>query len=77
MRPQIKETAMKPEDKEHGEGNYKASREYNEATKNFVDSGKVDDAAKAAKPKDQKDATEMRRAEEKAKSHSKGEDGSA
>ena len=30
-------------DKEHGEGNYKAAREYDEATRQFAKSGKVEE----------------------------------
>lgn len=33
-------------DKEYGEGNYRASREYNDATGEFVRSGRVAEAAK-------------------------------
>ena len=66
---------MKPEDKEHGEGNYKATRDYNDATKKFIDSGKVDEAADKAKPKNQQEAREMQDAEQAGKSHSKGEGG--
>jgi hypothetical protein len=62
---------MKPEDKEHGEGNYKATREYNDATKKFIDSGKVDEAAHKAKPKNQQEAREMQDAEEAGKSKAK------
>ena len=62
---------MAAQDKEHGEGNYKASKDYNDATKKFVDSGKVDAAAEKAKPKDQQEAREMQDAEEKGKSHAK------
>ena len=62
---------MKPEDKEHGEGNYKASKEYNDATKKFVDSGKVDDAAEKAKPKNDQEARELKQAEETGKSRAK------
>ena len=62
---------MAPEDKEHGEGNYKASKEYNDATKKFVESGKVDSAAEKAKPKDDQEAREMQDAEAKGKSHAK------
>lgn len=65
---------MNPKDKEHGEGNYKASREYNEATKKFVESGKVDDAAQKAKPRNEQEARELREAEQAGKSHAKGED---
>ena len=63
---------MTGKDKEHGEGNYKASREYNEATKKFVESGKVDEAAAKAKPKDEREARELKQAEEIGKSHAKG-----
>jgi hypothetical protein len=69
--PAEKETAMKPQDKEHGEGNYEASREYNEATKQFVESGKVEDAARKAKPKTAQEARELAEAEQAAKSHAK------
>ena len=65
---------MKPEDKEHGEGNYKASRDYNDATKKFVDSGKVEDAAQNAKPRNPQESREMSEAERIGKSHAKGED---
>ncbi len=62
---------MKPEDKEHGEGNYKASKDYNDRTKQFVDSGKVEEAAENAKPKNDKEAQELKQAEEVGKSRAK------
>lgn len=65
---------MTAKDKEHGEGNYKASKQYNEATKDFVESGKVDDAARKAEPRNQQEARDMKEAEEKGKSHAKGGD---
>lgn len=65
---------MSNDKKEHGEGNYKASRDYNERTKRFVESGKVDEAAQAAAPHDAKEAAEMRDAEQVGKSHAKEED---
>ena len=34
----------------HGEGNYKATREYNAAAKKFADSGRVDAAARRGTP---------------------------
>ena len=64
---------MATQDKEHGEGNYKATRDYNERTEKFVESGKVDEAAARARPKNEREAREMREAEEAGKSHSKGE----
>jgi len=39
-----------------GEGNYQASREYNEATRQFVKSGRVADAARDAAPKSADDS---------------------
>jgi hypothetical protein len=62
---------MNPKDKEHGEGNYKATQDYNERTKNFIDSGKVDEAAQKAKPKNQQEARELEKAEQEGKSHAK------
>ncbi|HYC44029.1 MAG TPA: hypothetical protein VED01_00965 [Burkholderiales bacterium] len=63
----------KPQDKEHGEGNYKATQDYNERTKDFIESGKVDEAARKAKPKNKQEAQQMSQAEQEGKSHSKGE----
>ena len=60
--------------KEYGEGNYKGSREYNEATKKFVDSGRVDEAARNARPTSEDEAREMSRAEAEGRSHAKEED---
>ena len=62
---------MNPKDKEHGEGNYKASKQYNDATKKFVESGKVDEAARDAEPRSQQEAREMSEAEQAGKSHAK------
>jgi hypothetical protein len=61
-------------DKEHGEGNYKAAREYDRATEAFARSGKVEPAARAARPRDSQEAQEMEQAEAEGKSRSKGED---
>jgi hypothetical protein len=59
---------------EHGEGNYKASRQYNEATKQFVESGRVEDAAREAEPKDEVQAAEMANAEAEGRRRAKEED---
>ena len=61
-------------DKEHGEGNYKATRDYNERTKRFVESGQVDKAAHDAEPHDAQEAAEMQQAEDVGRSHAKEED---
>jgi len=58
----------------YGEGNYAASRQYNEATKKFAQSGRVESAARAAEPKSDADASQMAAAEAEGKRHAKGED---
>ncbi|HWA36863.1 MAG TPA: hypothetical protein VG873_03280 [Burkholderiales bacterium] len=58
-----------------GEGSYKGSKDYNERTQRFVESGKVEDAARAAKPQSEEEAHQMHKAERIGKQHSKGEDG--
>jgi hypothetical protein len=57
-----------------GEGNYDATRRYDKATRDFVQSGKVDEAARAARPHSPEEAEELKRAEREGQSHSKGED---
>lgn len=52
--------------KVYGEGNYEATRQYNEATRRFIESGKVDQAARDAAPRDAKEAQQMKQAEEAA-----------
>ena len=58
----------------HGEGNYAATRDYNERTKRFVESGQVEDAARAAEPGSEAEALQMQAAEAEGKRHAKGED---
>jgi len=58
----------------YGEGNYAASREYNQATREFVRSGRVEEAAAAAAPAYAQEAAELRDAEEQGKSRAKDED---
>jgi hypothetical protein len=57
-----------------GEGNYDATRRYDKAATDFVQSGKVEQAARDARPKNEAEAEAMRKAEEEGKSHAKGED---
>jgi hypothetical protein len=65
---------MKRKDKVEGEGSYTASKDYNERTKKFVDSGKLEQAANDATPKSEQDAREMEKAERIGKQHIKEED---
>jgi hypothetical protein len=56
---------------EHGEGNYKATRDYNERTKDYVESADVEKDARKAKPRNEREAREMQQAEEQGKEHAK------
>ena len=62
------------QDNVHGEGNYAASKQYNDATRDFVRAGRVEKAAKDAAPTSDADARQMQAAEAEGKRHSKGED---
>jgi hypothetical protein len=57
-----------------GEGSYKGGKDYNERTKKFVDSGKVDDAAREAAPRNEEERQAMQKAERIGKQHAKDED---
>lgn len=65
---------MASKDPVEGEGSYKGSKDYNERTKKFVDSGKVDQAARDAEPRSTEEAHQMDKAERIGKKHAKGED---
>jgi hypothetical protein len=65
---------MERKDKVEGEGSYTASKDYNERTKKFVESGKVEQAAKDAEPKSEQEKHEMQKAERIGKQHAKAED---
>ena len=65
---------MDRKDKVEGEGSYSGSKEYNKRTEEFVKSGKVDDAARAAKPQSEEEAHQMSKAEGIGKQRAKGED---
>ena len=58
-----------------GEGNRTAAAEYNKGAERTAHSGKVEQAAREAeKAIDGSEGAELKRAEEKGRSHSKGED---
>jgi hypothetical protein len=54
-----------------GEGSYSGTKDYNARTKKFVDSGKVDDAARNAEPKSEEEKQAMQKAERIGKQHAK------
>lgn len=55
----------------HGEGDYEAAKNYREATEQFVEDGKVEAAARAAKPASEKEAAAMEAAESVGKGKAK------
>jgi hypothetical protein len=61
-------------DRVEGEGSYSGSKDYNERTRKFVDSGKVDEAARKAEPKTSEEKHAMQKAERLGREHAKGED---
>ncbi|MEO8485639.1 MAG: hypothetical protein ABI585_04805 [Betaproteobacteria bacterium] len=60
--------------KQYGEGNYAASKDYNDRTKQFVESGRVDQAAKDAAPKNEQESREMKDAEREGRRPMREED---
>ena len=62
---------MDRKDKVEGEGSYSGTKEYNQRTKKFIDSGKVEQAAEDAEPKSEQEAHEMRKAERIGKQKAK------
>ena len=57
-----------------GEGNRTAARRYNEDTTDFARSGRVEQAARDARPAGADEARDMERAEAEGKAHARGED---
>jgi hypothetical protein len=60
--------------KVEGEGSYTATRRYNKATREFIDSGKVEEKAREAADATPEELAEMKKAEKKGKAHAKEED---
>ena len=58
----------------HGEGNYEATRKYNEGLRRFIRSGRVGQAARDAAPATDADELQMAAAETEGKRRAKGED---
>ena len=62
---------MERKDKVEGEGSYSATKDYNQRTKKFIESGKVERAAEDAAPKTEQEAHEMHKAERIGKQKAK------
>ena len=57
-----------------GEGDYESARRYQEDTERFIEEGKVDGAAKRARPRNAEEQQAMEKAEETGRRRSQGED---
>jgi hypothetical protein len=62
---------MDRKDKVEGEGSYSGTKDYNQRTKKFIDSGKVDEAARDAEPKSEEEKRQMQEAERTGKRRAK------
>jgi hypothetical protein len=61
----------KDKDKVEGEGSYSGTKDYNQRTKKFIDSGKVDEAAHDAEPRSEEEKQQMEKAERDGKQRAK------
>jgi len=57
-----------------GEGDYKAARRYNDATREFAKEEDVSEAARDAEPQDEREARQMQHAEQAGRQRAKDED---
>ena len=55
----------------HGEGNYQATRDYNQRTKEYLESADVEKDAHEAAPRDESEARDLKQAEQQGKRHAK------
>ncbi len=56
-----------------GEGDYDSAKKYDEKAHAFAQSGKVEQAAKAAAPRNAQEKEELQKAEAEGRSHAKGD----
>ncbi len=68
------ENQAKTKSEVQGEGDYKAARRYNEATREFVAEEDVAEAARDAEPKNSGEEQQLERAEQAGRARAKDED---
>ena len=64
----------KSENEVQGEGDYRAARRYNEATREFVEDEDVAEAARDAEPQSEREQQQLERAEQAGRQRAKDED---
>jgi hypothetical protein len=55
-----------------GEGDYASAKKYNEHAREFAQSGRVEQAAREAAPRNAQEKDDMRKAEAEGRAHAKG-----
>lgn len=60
--------------KVQGEGDYESARKYDQGVREFAQSGRVADAARAAAPRDEQEQRELEEAEKAGRQRAKEED---
>jgi hypothetical protein len=65
--------AASGEGHQYGEGNYAASKQYNEGLKKHLETSDTEQEARDAAPRSQAEAQEMEQAERKGRSRARGE----
>ena len=68
---------MKPtkaKSKVQGEGDYASTKKYDQDVRDFVESGRVEQAVKDAAPRDAQEHADMHNAEAKGRARAKGDD---
>jgi hypothetical protein len=66
--------SRQPTQGEHGEGNYKATRDYDEGLKRHIATHDVEREAQDAAPRSRREAEDMERAEEIGRARGRGDD---
>ena len=73
-KPSAPQQTQSGEGQQYGEGNYKATRQYNEGLKEHVQNHDIEKEARDAAPNSPEDAQEMEEAENIGKSRARGEE---
>ena len=68
----MKSKKPQSESRVQGEGDYRSAEKYNQSAHEFAESGKVEQAARDAAPRNNVEKNEMSKAEAEGRAHAKG-----
>jgi len=71
----MKSKKPQSESRVQGEGDYRSAEKYNQSAHEFAESGKVEQAARDAAPRNNVEKNEMSKAEAEGRAHAKGTTG--